>query len=61
MFRRSRSAKPKEVPLKKKERKYQEPEDAYDAAQYFIDDVRDPWQEGGFVFKLHKIGKPCFF
>ncbi|CAH0730719.1 unnamed protein product, partial [Brenthis ino] len=45
MFRRSRSAKPKEVPLKKKEKKYQEPEDAYDAAQYFIDDVRDPWQE----------------
>ncbi|CAG9574165.1 unnamed protein product [Danaus chrysippus] len=23
----------------------QEPDDAYDAAQYFIDDVRDPWNE----------------
>lgn len=47
MFRRSRTVKTNKLPIKK-EKKYSEPEDAYDAAQYFIDDVRDPWHEGWY-------------
>lgn len=44
----------------------QEPDDAYDAAQYFIDDVRDPWNEGDVIFSstvrliCHYVNKYCF-
>ncbi|CAG4958442.1 unnamed protein product [Colias eurytheme] len=31
----------------KRGRRRIEPEDAYDAAQYFVEDVQDPWHEGG--------------
>lgn len=30
-------------------RRHLDAEDAYDAAQYFIDDVKDPWQAGWYL------------